>query len=94
MLNFSTTLYWFTVEFGLIQTGSDLRIYGAGIVSSKSESIYSLESEIPKRIKFNISLMNTEYQIDSLQKTYFIVDSFDALFNALRTLDWRKLKNE
>ena len=43
-------LYWFTVEFGLIRTPAGLRIYGSGIVSSKGESIYCLESGSPNRI--------------------------------------------
>ena len=42
MLKFAATLYWFTVEFGLIQSADGLRIYGAGIISSKGESIYCL----------------------------------------------------
>jgi Phenylalanine-4-hydroxylase len=48
-----TRLYWYTVEFGLINTGEGMRIYGAGIVSSKGESIYSLDSPIaePHRLR-------------------------------------------
>ena len=49
-----TRLYWYTVEFGLIQQKDGLRIYGSGIVSSKGESIYSLESEAPNRIGFDL----------------------------------------
>ena len=45
-------LYWYTVEFGLIQTADGLRIYGAGIVSSKAESLYSLDSDVPHRVGF------------------------------------------
>ena len=45
-----TRLYWYTVEFGLIRQKDGLRIYGSGIVSSKGESIHSLESDAPNRI--------------------------------------------
>ncbi len=78
-------LYWYTVEFGLIcdQTHPDmLRIYGAGIVSSKTESLYSLESSTPNRLGFNLErVMLTHYQIDTFQKTYFVIDDFSQLFN-------------
>ncbi len=80
-----TRLYWYTVEFGLIRTSNGLRIYGAGIVSSKGESIHCLESRIPNRIAFDLRrVMRTRYRIDSFQKTYFVIDDFAQLFNATR----------
>ncbi|RXZ32436.1 phenylalanine 4-monooxygenase [Oxalobacteraceae bacterium CAVE-383] len=76
-------LYWYTVEFGLINTAEGLRIYGSGILSSKGESIYSLESAAPNRVQFDLQrVMSTRYRIDSFQKTYFVIDSFKALFEA------------
>ncbi|GHH58926.1 MULTISPECIES: phenylalanine 4-monooxygenase [Gammaproteobacteria] len=78
-----TRLYWYTVEFGLIDTPDGLRIYGAGIVSSKGESLYSLESPAPNRIGFDLErIMRTRYRIDSFQKTYFVIDSFEQLMQA------------
>jgi phenylalanine-4-hydroxylase len=78
-----TRLYWYTVEFGLIKQADGLRIYGSGIVSSKSESIYSLESDAPNRIGFDLErLMRTRYRIDTYQKTYFVIDSFEQLMRA------------
>ena len=80
-----TRLYWYTVEFGLINTPEGLRIYGAGIVSSKGESIHSLESPAPNRIGFDLlRVMRTRYRIDTFQKTYFVINSFDELFDATR----------
>ncbi len=80
-----TRLYWYTVEFGLIDTPEGLRIYGAGIVSSKGESIYCVESDAPNRIGFDLErIMRTRYRIDTYQKTYFVIDSFDQLFDATR----------
>jgi phenylalanine-4-hydroxylase len=62
-----------------------LRIYGSGIVSSKGESIYSLESSVPNRIGFNLlRIMRTKYRIDDFQESYFVIDSFDQLFDATR----------
>ncbi|MBO9828499.1 phenylalanine 4-monooxygenase [Xanthomonas sp. A2111] len=78
-----TRLYWYTVEFGLIDTADGLRIYGAGIVSSKGESLYSLESDAPNRIGFDLQrIMRTRYRIDTYQKTYFVIDSFEQLMQA------------
>lgn len=78
-----TRLYWYTVEFGLINSTEGLRIYGAGIVSSKGESIYCLDSDAPNRIGFDLKrVMQTRYRIDTFQKTYFVIDSFDQLFKA------------
>ncbi len=78
-----TRLYWYTVEFGLINTPEGLRIYGAGIQSSKGESIYCLESDAPNRIGFDVErVMRSRYRIDTYQKTYFVIDSFEQLFRA------------
>ena len=78
-----TRLYWYTVEFGLINTSQGLRIYGAGIVSSKGESLYSLESPAPNRLGFDLQrTMRNRYRIDTFQKTYFVIDSYAQLIEA------------
>ena len=80
-----TRLYWYTVEFGLIREAGGLRIYGSGIVSSRGESIHALESEAPNRIGFDLErIMRTRYRIDTYQKTYFVIDSFEQLIEATR----------
>jgi phenylalanine-4-hydroxylase len=74
-------LYWYTVEFGLINSKAGMRIYGSGIVSSKAESIYCLDSPSPDRIGFDLErIMRTEYQRSDFQKLYFVIDSFEQLF--------------
>ena len=87
-------LYWYTVEFGLIrdERGTNgLSIYGAGIVSSKGESLYNLESAAPNRLGFDLErVMRTKYRIDTFQKTYFVIDDFAQLF-ALAHVDTRAL---
>lgn len=76
-------LYWYTVEFGLIRENGDLRIYGAGILSSPQETVFALEDDSPHRVEFDLArIMRTEYIIDDFQKTYFVIDSFDALLDA------------
>lgn len=74
-------LYWYTVEFGLIESGKGVRIYGSGIVSSRAESIYAVESPSPNRIAFDLErVMRTDYRIDDFQESYFVIRSFDELF--------------
>lgn len=76
-------LYWYTVEFGLIEEPEGLRIYGAGIVSSPAESVHALESPVPNRIGFDLErLMRTHYRIDDFQETYFVIGSLQQLMDA------------
>ncbi len=76
-------LYWYTVEFGLIDTPKGLRIYGSGIVSSPGETVFALESDSPNRVHFDLKrVMRTDYRIDDYQQTYFVIDSFKELFDA------------
>lgn len=73
-------LYWYTVEFGLMDTPQGLRIYGAGIVSSKTESVFCLEDPSPNRLGFDLErVMRTLYRIDDFQQVYFVIDSLDRL---------------
>ena len=74
-------LYWFTIEFGLIQTNKGLRAYGGGILSSKSETIYCVESKVPQRKPFDVmDVLRTPYRIDIIQPIYFVIDNYDILF--------------
>jgi phenylalanine-4-hydroxylase len=76
-------LYWYTVEFGLIEEAGALRVYGAGILSSPAECVYALESVRPVRLGFGLErLMRTLYRIDDVQETYFVIQSFQDLFDA------------
>ena len=76
-------LYWYTVEFGLIDTARGLRTYGAGILSSGGEISYCLGSPDPNRIGFDLlRIMQTGYKIDTYQETYFVIRDFEQLFEA------------
>ncbi|MCX7899073.1 MAG: hypothetical protein N2444_03135, partial [Methylocystis sp.] len=73
-------LYWYTVEFGLMSTPQGLRIFGAGIMSSPAETIFSLEDSSPNRVGFDLErVMRTKYIISDFQQTYFVIDSFEKL---------------
>ena len=73
-------VYWYSVEFGLVRQKDGLRIYGAGIASSASESVFALDDPSPNRIRFELErVMRTNYRIDDFQETYFVIDSLDQL---------------
>ena len=74
-------LFWFTVEFGLVNTDEGIRAYGSGIMSSPGELVYAVESDKPERLPFDpVEALRTPYRIDILQPVYFVIDSFDDLF--------------
>jgi phenylalanine-4-hydroxylase len=89
-------VYWYTVEFGLVKEqvqgehGAEdaLRIYGAGIASSFTESGFAVQSASPHRIGFELErVMRTNYRIDDFQECYFVLDSLDDLL-ALARIDF------
>ncbi len=76
-------LYWYTVEFGLLQTPAGLKIYGAGIASSAAETVFALEDPSPNRLAFDmLRVMRTRYRIDDFQQSYFVIPSLEALLEA------------
>jgi phenylalanine-4-hydroxylase len=85
-------LYWYTVEFGLLETPAGLRIYGAGIVSSKTESIFALDSPSPNRLGFDLErVMRTLYRIDDFQQVYFVIPSLKYLLDVTTGTDFGPL---
>ena len=86
LLTFAGRIYWFTVEFGLVMQKNEVKAFGAGILSSPGETVYSIESQQSNRVLIDPScdadllrLANTDYLISEFQKTYFVSRSFDLL---------------
>ena len=80
-------MYWFTIEFGLIRESGDLKIYGAGIMSSHGETKYSV-SNAPTHLPFDVkSILNKAYNNMVIQDTYFVIDGFDQLFDSLGEIE-------
>lgn len=87
-------LYWFTIEFGLLQTPAGLRIYGGGILSSPGETLYALQSDVPERHAFSaLDILRTPYRIDIMQPIYFKLNQIDQLFDIAK-LDMMSLVNQ
>jgi phenylalanine-4-hydroxylase len=84
-------VYWYTVEFGLVTQPDGLRIYGSGIVSSYTETVFALDDASPNRIRFDLErVMRTNYRIDDFQETYFVLHNLDELLE-LASIDFAPL---
>ena len=78
-------VYWYTVEFGLVKQPDGLRVYGAGIASSATETVFSVEDDSPNRVAFDLErVMRTNYRIDDFQETYFVLDNLNDLLELAR----------
>lgn len=80
-------LYWFMVEFGLVEEEGQLRAYGAGILSSAAETRHAALEPGVRRLRFDLlRVLQSAYSIDDLQPTYFIIRDYAELFGAMRLL--------
>ena len=78
-------VYWYTVEFGLVKQPGGLRVYGAGIASSATETVFSVEDDSPNRVAFDLErVMRTNYRIDDFQESYFVLDNLNDLLKLAR----------
>lgn len=73
------TIYWFTVEFGLINTSEGMRIYGNGIISSYAETQHSLTDKVEKHPADLEKMSEQEYDVWHMQPLLFVIDSFEQL---------------
>jgi phenylalanine-4-hydroxylase len=88
-------VYWYTVEFGLVQQADGLRIYGAGIASSATETVFSLDDASPNRLRFDLErVMRTRYRIDDYQPAYFVIERFEDLLRQTLETDFAPLYRE
>ncbi|MDG1286433.1 MAG: phenylalanine 4-monooxygenase [Rickettsiales bacterium] len=89
-----TRLYWYTVEFGLMREANQTKIYGAGILSSPGEVVFSIDSPSPNRIAFDMKrMMQTDFIISDYQESYWVIDHFEQLFEATKP-DFKKIYQE
>src|ERR1700757_426799 len=80
-------LYWFTIEFGMIYENRNMKVYGAGIISSSGETKNALSNKVQK---FDLSIekvFNTDFRTDILQDKYFVIDSFEQLLDAVPQIE-------
>jgi len=80
-------IYWFTIEFGLINERGDPRIFGAGIVSSLSETLNCKSASVTKEDFDLDKMIQTEYRTDILQDRYFVMESTEQLYKSLSGIE-------
>ncbi len=86
------SLYWYTVEFGLMEEPDGIKAYGAGILSGPTEAVFAVEAQSPNRIMLNVDrVMRTDYVISDLQPTYFVIESFEDLYRQTVERDFDRL---
>lgn len=80
-------LFWFTIEFGLIESTQGTKIFGAGIASSFAECRYALSCE-PEVIPFDLNKARfQEFRIDEMQPRLFLLKNSQQLFNSLKDFE-------
>lgn len=80
-------LYWFTIEFGMIYENRNMKVYGAGIISSSGETKNALGNKV-KKFDFDIQkIFNTDFRTDILQDNYFVIDSFEELLASVPKIE-------
>ena len=83
-------LFWFTVEFGLIRESGTTKIYGSGLISSHADAANALGPKCERRPFDLDAVLSQHFEIDHLQDVLFVVESFDQLFDAVRTIEARR----
>lgn len=80
-------IYWFTIEFGLIKENEELKIYGAGIISSMGETKHCLSGDA-KHLDYDVeTIFNTSFRTDIIQDKYFVIESFETLYESLSEIE-------
>lgn len=75
-------LHWWTVEYGLIGTPEDPKIYGAGLLSSIGESASCMRPDVPK-LNYDLGTLNYPYDITQPQPQLFVTPDFKHVHNVL-----------
>jgi phenylalanine-4-hydroxylase len=88
MIRAMARFFWFTIEFGLMQSSDGLRVYGSGLLSSFGEIQHAIESDCVQRFPLQLEwVVNQAFEIDHFQPLLFIVESFDRLYKEVDRLN-------
>lgn len=79
-------LYWFSIEFGLMDEGDGIKIFGAGLLSSQGEVNHALGDDCKRKPLDFKKVVKTPYKIDSYQPLYYVLKDFDEIENELDKL--------
>ncbi|CAN5138288.1 hypothetical protein BH09BAC5_BH09BAC5_21540 [soil metagenome] len=80
-------MYWFTIEFGMMMENLQLKIYGAGILSSFGESNHVFSDKVELR-KFSVEdVFLQPFHNNEVQNIYFVVENMQELWNCLPEME-------
>lgn len=72
-------LYWFTVEFGMVEHEGEIKAYGAGLLSSFGELEHAFSDQVDRR-KFDLEeVINQDYSYSDMQKILYVIPSYAEL---------------
>lgn len=77
-------LYWFTVEFGLIEEGGEVKAYGAGLLSSFGELEHAFSDEVERRAFDLEEVINHDYTYSDMQPVLYVIPSYQELKEVTR----------
>jgi monomeric phenylalanine-4-hydroxylase len=77
-------LYWFTIEFGMVEHEGEIKAYGAGLLSSFGELEHAFSDQVERR-KFDLEeVINQDYSYSDMQKLLFVIPSYAELKEVTR----------
>jgi len=90
--------FWFTVEFGIMRQGNEIKAYGSGLLSSPGEIEHCIESPDVQRYPLQLEwVINQYFEIDHYQPLLFVAESYEHVFDLVdqleRWMDQGKLDN-
>jgi len=86
-------LFWYTVEFGLIREGAEVKVYGSGLISSQGECRNVTEGHCAVHAFSLDEVLDTPVKVDEFQKVLFAISSFDQMYEAMHEAEQRVLQN-
>jgi phenylalanine-4-hydroxylase len=79
-------MYWHTIQYGLKVSDNSLKVYGAHLLSSRSETVFSLSAGVPKYDLHIGKIMETPYVKNRFQERYFVINNYEDLYNQLENV--------
>jgi phenylalanine-4-hydroxylase len=87
-------LFWYTVEFGLIRQGNEVKVYGSGLISSHGECMNVMEGNCAIHDFTLDEVVNTPVKVDEMHHLLFAISSFDQVYEAMHVAERRAAKGQ
>ena len=87
-------LFWYTVEFGLIRQGDEVKVYGSGLISSHGECMNVMKGNCAIHDFTLDEVLNTPVKVDEMHHLLFAISSFDEVFEAMHVAESRAAREQ